>query len=63
MNLLYKGSARRTSRVRVFIDYLLQCLRDMEAPMDAASGRASMDRPAWHVRGYGRASATMRSHR
>lgn len=64
MNLLYKGSARRTPRVRVFIDYLMQqCLRDAEAPIEAAAGRVSTDRPAWHVRGYGRASATVRTTR
>ncbi len=60
MNLIYKGSVRRTPRLRVFIDYLLQCLRDLDAPSDALSSRTSTDRPAWHVRGYGRASATVR---
>lgn len=60
LNLLYKGSARRTPRVRIFIDYLLQCLRDIDSRVDTPSGRASTDRPAWHLRGYGRASATVR---
>lgn len=63
MNLLYKGSARRTPRVRIYIDYLVQCLRDAEAPVVLSSGRLSTDRPAWHVRGYGRASATVRNAR
>lgn len=63
VNLLYKGSARRTPRVRIFIDYLQQCLRDVEATVESSSGRLSTDRPAWHVRGYGRASATVRSSR
>lgn len=60
VNLLYRGNARRTPRVRAFIDYALQCLRDMEAHGDARAARVSTDRPAWHVRGYGRASATVR---
>ena len=63
INLLYKGSARRTPRARVFIDYLVQCLRDVEGTVDPASARPSTDRPAWHVRGYGRASATVRGSR
>lgn len=63
MNLLYKGSARRTARARIFIDYLVQCLRDAEASVESSSGRLSTDRPAWHVRGYGRASATLRGAR
>ena len=63
MNLIYKGSARRTPRLRVFIDYLLQCLRELNSPADIPSARAPTDRPAWHVRGYGRASATLRGRR
>ncbi|CAD5372729.1 HTH lysR-type domain-containing protein [Rubrivivax sp. A210] len=63
VNLLFKGNARRTPRLRAFIDFATQCLRDMEAEGDAGSPRASTDRPAWHVRGYGRASATVRGRR
>lgn len=63
VNLLYKGRARQLPRLRVFIDHALQCLREMEEPGDAPAARASPDRPAWHVRGYGRASATMRGRR
>ena len=63
VNLLYKGSARRAPQLRAFIDYALQCLRDLDAHDDAAFPRLSTDRPAWHLRGYGRASATVRGPR
>ena len=62
-NPLFEGSARRTPRVRAFVDYAVQCVRDMEALGDAQAVRVSTDRPAWHVRGYGRASATVRGRR
>lgn len=57
VNLLFKGNARRTPRLRAFIDFTLQCLRDMDVRGDGLSGS---ERPAWHRRGYGRASATLR---
>jgi len=61
VNLLFKASARRTPRLRAFIDFALQCLRELEIEGAAASPpRPSSDRPAWHMRGYGRASATLR---
>lgn len=63
LNLLYKGSQRHTPRQRLFVDYLLQCLRQMQVDDAAAPLRAAADRPAWHVRGYGRASATVRARR
>ena len=63
VNLLFKGSARRTLRLRAFIDFALQCLRDMGAGENAMGGKVATDRPAWHVRGYGRASATLRPGR
>jgi len=57
VNLVFKGNARRTPRLRAFVEFAEQCLRDMETHHDAGG---SMDRPAWHLRGYGRASATVR---
>jgi DNA-binding transcriptional LysR family regulator len=60
LNLLYKGSARRTPHLRAFIDYALQCLRDVEGHDDVLVPRLSAERPAWHLRGYGKASATVR---
>ncbi|MDH5540355.1 MAG: LysR substrate-binding domain-containing protein [Rhizobacter sp.] len=63
INLLYKGSARRTPRVRVFVDFALQCLRQLEAEGGVLAQRVSAERPAWHRRGYGRASAAVRMPR
>lgn len=63
VNLLYKGSARRTPRLRAFIDYALQCLRDLDAGDDVMAARGPIDRPAWHLRGIGRASAAVRGRR
>jgi DNA-binding transcriptional LysR family regulator len=60
VNLLFKGSARRTPRLRAFVDFALQCMRDMETPGNTRGASVSTDRPAWHLRGYGRASATVR---
>lgn len=63
VNLLYKGSARQVPCLRAFVDYALQCLHEMDTQDDALGVRASTDRPVWHVRGYSRASATVRSRR
>ena len=63
VNLLFKGNLRRTLRLRAFIDFALQCLRDMDSGEDKFGGKAPAERPAWHVRGYGRASATLRPAR
>jgi LysR family transcriptional regulator, regulator for bpeEF and oprC len=63
VNLLFKSSARRSPRLRAFIDHALQCLREAGAEDDAAPARTSTDRPDWHLRGYGRASATVQRRR
>lgn len=63
VNLLYKGSARRTLRLRVFIDFAMQCLRELDPGVNSTGAKGAADRPAWHVRGYGRASATLRPGR
>jgi DNA-binding transcriptional LysR family regulator len=63
VNLLYKGSARRTPRMRVFIDFALKCLSDLDVQAAAILPNATSERPAWHQRGYGRASATLRGLR
>lgn len=63
VNLLFKGSARRSLRVRAFIDFALECVRNAEPGHNVMVARAPIDRPAWHVRGYGRASATVRHDR
>ncbi len=63
VNLLFKGSARNTPGLRVFVEHALQCLRDLGAEDDAVHKTLATDRPAWHLRGYGRASATVRGRR
>lgn len=60
VNLLYKASGRRSPRVRAYIDHALQCLRDLQSHGETFLPHAPTDRPAWHRRGYGRASATVR---
>jgi len=60
VNLLFKGTARRTPRVRAFVDFVLQCVRSMQTLRDAPAAQAPTQRPAWHLRGYSRASATVR---
>lgn len=63
VNLLYRGSARQTLRVRAFIDFAMQCLRDLEPTDRPPKASPSTDLPAWHLHGYGRASATLRPKR
>lgn len=63
INLLYKASALRTPRIRVFIDFALKCLSEMVLPSAAVPAHTGLERPAWHQRGYGRASATLRRMR
>lgn len=63
VNLLYKGEARHSPRLRAFVDFSLQCLRDMGVHDETGIAHPRTERPAWHVRGYGRASATVRSGR
>ena len=62
-NLLYRASARRDPRARVFIEFALQLLQQYEAEGEFLSKHPSAERPAWHRRGYGRASAAVRSGR
>jgi hypothetical protein len=49
--------------LRAFIDFAMQCLRDLDVQGEAGPLPAVAERPAWHVRGYGRASATVRRRR
>lgn len=60
LNLLYKASARRTPRARLFIDFTIALLRQHEAAGETVAHHPSTDRPAWHRRGYGRASSALR---
>jgi len=63
VNLLFRGSARRRPRTRVFIDFALKCLSDMDEQAASFLPNTGAERPAWHQRGYGRASATVRGTR
>lgn len=60
INLLYKAAARRSPRARLFIDFTMQLLRKHAAEGEAPTHRPSAERPAWHRRGYGRASSAVR---
>lgn len=61
INLLYKASVRHIPRARLFIDFVMQLLREVEAEGEALAHRPSTERPAWHRRGYGRASSSVLS--
>lgn len=61
INLLYRASARRNPRARLFIEFATQVLQQLEADGKFLIQQPSADRPAWHRRGYGRASAAVRS--
>lgn len=60
VNLLYRASARRTPRVRLFIDFTLELLRQYAAEGEALSQHGTPDRPAWHGRHFARASTVLR---
>jgi DNA-binding transcriptional LysR family regulator len=63
INLLYRASARHNPRARAFIDFMLQVIKQCEAEGALLAHHPSTERPAWHRRGYGRASAAVRSSR
>jgi len=60
-NLIYKGSARRSPKIRAFIDFALMCFNDLNGLAVSTSPKELSQLPAWHRRGYGRASATVRA--
>jgi LysR family transcriptional regulator, regulator for bpeEF and oprC len=63
INLIYKSSARRTPKTRVFIDFTLACLNEMNGQAVSNAPKEATELPAWHRRGYARASATVRGRR
>lgn len=63
INLLYTSTARRSARTKVFIDFVLNCLKEMDTDKSATPVYGSLEKPAWHQRGFGRASATLRRSR
>lgn len=63
INLLYRASARRNPRARLFIEFVLALLQQHDAEGKFLAKHPSAERPAWHRRGYGRASAAVRTSR
>jgi DNA-binding transcriptional LysR family regulator len=63
INLLYRASARRNPRARLFIDFVQQLLQQRQEEGRFVARHPSAERPAWHRRGYGRASAAVRGPR
>jgi LysR family transcriptional regulator for bpeEF and oprC len=61
MNLSYRPSARRTARVRLFIDFVLEVFRELESPA-ARVGRVATA-PHWANRRVARASSLPRARR
>jgi DNA-binding transcriptional LysR family regulator len=58
MNLLYRPALRRSPRVRLFLDFVTALMEDSST--NAAGSNATPERPHWHRRGMGRASAVRR---
>jgi DNA-binding transcriptional LysR family regulator len=59
MNLSYRPSARRTARVRLFIDFVLEVFRELESPATRV-GRVGTA-PHWANRNVARASSLSRT--
>ena len=60
-NLLYRPNHRRTPRVRLFIDFIGELFRELEAEREAGvNARLSAQRPYWYGHQFGRASAAVR---
>jgi LysR family transcriptional regulator for bpeEF and oprC len=64
INLLYRPSHRRTPRVRLFIEFVTDLFRRLEAEReDRFTSQLAAERPSWYGRRYGRASAAGRELR
>ena len=61
VNLLYRPSVRRVPRMRVFIEFVLEVFRELEATRERPV--VASDRPQWLKRPYGRASASLKRER
>ena len=57
VNVLFRPNQRRTPRVRLFLDFVTELLRDIEPEVGS-----SAEAPHWHRRGYRRASSVLRRH-
>ena len=60
LNLLIRPTARRTPRVRAFVDFLQAVVREREADGPGLLVRGRADLPRWHRRGSARASSILR---
>ena len=61
VNLFYRGSQRRTPRVRLFVDFVTQLFRDIENECDYRPAEpVSVERPHWYRRRHGRSSGASR---
>jgi len=61
VNVLYPSSQRRNPRVRLFMDFVIEVFRALEAESGYGSaGQAFAERPYWHGRQHRRASAALR---
>ena len=58
VNLLYRPSVRRIPRVRMFINFVIEVFRELEATRTRPVAPSA--RPLWLKRPYGRASASVR---
>lgn len=61
-NLLYSANQRRNVRTRIFIDFVTEALREMQAESGYGPKRRQFaERPYWSQRGHRRASTVSRS--
>lgn len=61
VNLLYRPNHRRTPRVRLFVDFVTDLFRKLEAEREGGvTAPLSTERPHWYRRGFGRASSSVR---
>ena len=61
VNLIYRPSVRRVPRIRVFVNFVLEIFRELEAMR--ARPVAPSGPPVWIKRPYGRASASVADSR
>lgn len=60
VSVLYRPQHRRTLRVRVFVDFVVDLFRQLEAQALVHTMAGAGHQPDWYRRGYGRASALLR---
>ena len=59
ITLLYRAHQRRTPRVRLFVDFVVETFRRLEAEREpAVASMIPPERPHWYKRRHGRASAS-----